>query len=186
MERLNPKEIIMRLLVFFFTLFIILAWHTFSCAGILENRNSMDMVYKDESHCLAVSELRGGKYNPISCYCRDAIMDARYVYENYLLTGKDRNLNGTYLTLEQYAQQMCGEQYDVVVKAIQTKDWQWNGPQVTREYPPENKINQIQPDSEGFRTVEYKVYLTYRDLGGIVTKVENFTALDKLSQNIKK
>jgi hypothetical protein len=113
-------------------------------------------------------------------------MDARYVYENYLLTGKDRNLNGTYLTLEQYAQQICGKQYDVVVKAIQTKDWQWNGPQVTREYPPERKINQIQPDSKGFQTVEYKVHLTYRDLEGIVTKVENFTALDKLPSNIKK
>jgi hypothetical protein len=176
----------MKPFVFCFTLFIILTWHTFSYAGILENRNSMDMVYSDESHCLVAPEIRGKQDKPISCYCRDAIMDARYVYENYLLTGKDRNLNGTYLTIEQYAQQMCGEQYDVVVKAIQTKDWQWNGPQVTREYPPERKINQIQPDNKGFRTVKYKVHLTYRDLERIVTKVENFTALDKLPSNIKK
>jgi hypothetical protein len=54
-----------------------------------------------------------------------------------------------------------------------------------REYPPERKINQIQ-DRKGFQTVEYKVHLTYRDLEGIVTKVENFTALDKLPSNIKK
>ena len=169
-----------------FALFIaILAWHTFSYAGILGNSDNMDMVYSDESHCLVAPELRGKKDNPISCYCRDAIMDARYVYENYLLTGKDRNLNGAYLTLEHHAQQMCGEQYDVV-KAIQTKDWQWNGPQVTREYPPEREINQIQPDSKGFRTVEYKVRLTYRDSAGQVIKVENLTAVEKLPANTKK
>lgn len=112
-------------------------------------------------------------------------MDARYMYENYLLTGKDRNLNGAYLTLEDHAQQMCGEQYDVV-KAIKTKDWQWNGPQVTREYPPEGEINQIQPDSKGFRTVEYRVHLTYRDSVGQVIKVEDYTALDRLPPNPQK
>lgn len=182
----------MRPLVFCFTLFFILVWHTFSSAEILGNRDSMDIVYSDESHCLVAPEIRGKQDNPISCYCRDAIVDARYVYGNYLLTGKDRNLNGAYLTLEHHAQQMCGEQYDVV-KAIQTKDWQWNSPQVTREYPPEREINRIQPDSKGFRTVEYKVHLTYRDIGGHVTKVENFDAkesypaeLDKLPSNTKK
>ncbi len=146
----------------------------------------MDMVYKDESHCLLAPEIRGKQDKQISCYCRDAIMDARYVYENYLLTGKDQNLNGTYLTLEDKAQEMCDERYSAVVKAIQTKDWQWNGPQVIREYPPEREINQIQPDSKGFRTVKYKGHLTYRDLRGNITKVENFTALDKLPPNIKK
>ena len=168
-----------------FTLFIILAWHTFSCAQILGNSDSMDMVYRDESHCLVAPEIRGEKDKPISCFCRDAIMDARYVYQNYLLTGKDRKLNGTYLTLWDHAQQMCGKQYDVL-KATQTKDWQWNGPQVTREYPPESEINQIQPDSKGFRTVEYKVRLTYRDSVGQVIKVENLTAVDKLPTNTKK
>lgn len=175
----------MRPLSPYFTLFIILVWHTLSYAGVLRNSDSMDMVYRDESHCLVAPEIRGEKDNPISCFCRDAIMDARYVYENYLLTGKDRNLNGAYLTLWDHAQQMCGKQYDVL-KATQTKDWQWHGPQVTRGYPPESEINQIQPDGKGFRTVEYKVHLTYRDPGGRVTKVENFTALDKLPKNTKK
>jgi hypothetical protein len=175
----------MRLLVSFFTLFIILVWHILSYAGVLGNSDSMDMVYRDESHCLVAPEIRGEKDNPISCFCRDAIMDARYVYENYLLTGKGRKLIGAYLTLWDHAQQMCGKQYNVL-KATQTKDWQWNGPQVTREYPPESEINQIQPDGKGFRTVEYKVHLTYRDLRGRVTKVENFTALDKLPANTKK
>ena len=169
-----------------FTLFIgILAWHTFLYAGTLGNRDSMDMVYSDETRCLLAPEIRGKQDNPISCHCRDAIMEARYVYATYLYTGKDRNLNGAYLRLWDYAQQMCGEQYDVL-KATQTKNWQWNGPQVTREYPPEREINQIQPDSKGFRTVRYKVRLTYRGPGGHVTKVENFTALDKLLPNTKK
>ena len=174
----------MRPFVFYFALFIILVWHTLSYAGVLGNSDSMDMVYRDESHCLVAPEIRGEKDNPISCFCRDAIMDARYVYENYLLTGKDRKLNGAYLTLWDHAQQMCGKQYEVL-KATQAKNWQWHGPQVTREYPPESEINQIQPDGKGFRTVEYKVHLTYRDIGGHITKVENFTALEKLPPNIK-
>jgi hypothetical protein len=180
------KEIVMKPRVFSFALFIaILAWQTFSYAGILGNSDTMDMIYKDESHCLVEPELRGNQDNPIACYCRDAIMDARYVYEDYLLTGKDRNLNGAYVTLKDRAQQTCGEHYDVA-KAIETKDWQWSGPEVTREYPPEKEINQIQPDTQGFRTVEYKVHLTYRDSAGQVTKVENYTALDKLSPNTRK
>jgi hypothetical protein len=183
---LGAKEIIMKPRVFGFTLFIaILVWHTFSYAGILGNGDNLHMVYSDESHCLVAPELRGKIDDPISCYCRDAIIDARYVYETYLRTGGDGNLNGAYLTLEHHAQQMCGEQYDVV-KAIQTKGWQWSGPQVTREYPPEREINQIQPDSKGFRTVEYKVHLTYRDPGGHVTRVETLTGLDKLLANTKK
>ena len=145
----------------------------------------MDKVYGDESHCLVAPEIRRNSDNPISCYCRDAIMDARYVWGNYLLTGKDRNLNGAYLTLERHARQMCGEHYDII-KAIQTKDWQWNGPQVTRKCPPDNEIEQIKPDSRGFRTVEYEVRLTYRDSQGRVAKVENFTAFELLPPNPKK
>jgi len=169
----------MKRLVFFLTLFPILVWHAFCYGGQLGNTNKMDMVYSDQSHCLVAPEIRGKKDNPISCFCRDAIIDAHYVYENYLLTEKDRNLKGVYLTLVDHAQQMCGETYDVY-KVTQTKDWRWDGPQVTREYPPEREIHKIQPDSNGFRTVEYKVRLTYIDGRGRVAKVENFTALDKL------
>jgi hypothetical protein len=175
----------MRPFVSGFILFIILAWHTFSYAQILGNTDSMDAVYRDESHCLVAREIRGEKDKPISCFCRDAIIDARYVYQNYLLSGKDRKLNGTFLRLWDQAKQICGKQYDVL-EAAETKDWQWNGPQVTREYPPESEINQIQPDSKGFRTVEYKVRLTYRDSAGQVIKVENFTAVEELPANTKK
>ncbi len=130
-------------------------------------------------------EIRGDKDSPISCYCRDAIADARYVYQTYLLTGKDRNLNGTYLILESYARQMCGEGYDVIA-ATQAKGWQWPGLQVTRKYPSDSTIGLIRPDSKGFRTVEYKVRLVYRDPQGRVTKVDNFTALERLPPNFKK
>jgi hypothetical protein len=112
-------------------------------------------------------------------------MDARYVYENYLITGKDRNLNGAYLALVDHARQMCGEKYDVY-RATQTTEWRWDGPQVTRVYPPEREIQKIQADSKGFRTVEYKVRLTYIDAEGRVIKVDNFTALDKLPPEPKK
>ncbi len=145
----------------------------------------MDKVYADESHCLVAPEIRRDSDNQISCYCRDAIMDARYVWGNYLLTGKDRNLNGAYLTLERHARQMCGEHYDVI-KAIQTKDWQWNGPEVTRKYPPNSEIEQIKPDGRGFRTVEYEVRLTYRNRQGRAVKVENFTAFELLPPNPRK
>jgi hypothetical protein len=166
-------------LVSYFALLIILAWHTVSYAQTPANSDNMDMVYRDESHCLVAPEIRGEKDKPISCFCRDAIVEARYVYQNYLLTGKDRNLNGAYLGLWNNAQQMCGEQYDFL-QATQTKNWQWNGPQVTREYPPEGEIQKIHPDSKGLRVVEYKVCLTYIDAGGRVIKVDNFNALDKL------
>lgn len=172
----------MKRLVSLLTLFLILVCHAFSYGGDLQNINK---VYSDESHCLVAPEIRGKKDNPICCFCRDAIMDARYVYETYLLTEKDRNLNGVYLALIDRARKTCGEKYDVY-KATQTTEWRWDGPQVTREYPPEREIQKIHPDSKGFQTVEYKVRLTYIDAAGHVIKVDNFTALDKLPASPKK
>jgi len=180
----GTKENIVRQLVCFLILSLILVWHVFSYAGQRGDINKMDMVYSDESHCLISPEIRGKKDNPISCFCRDAIMDARYVYENYFLTEKDRNLNGVYLTLGDHARQICGEKYDVY-KATQNTEWRWDGPQVTREYPPESEIRKIHPDSSGLRTAEYKVRLSYIDAGGHVIKVDNFTALDKLANKME-
>lgn len=146
----------------------------------------LDKVYGDESHCLVGPEIRGDKDSSISCYCRDAIVDARYVYQTYLTTGKDRNLNGTYLTLVSKAEQMCGEGLVAINEAASSRDWRWNGPEVTRTYPSDSKIEQIRPDSKGFRTVEYLVQVTYRDKHGRITKVDNFTARDILPPNFKK
>jgi len=148
-------------------------------AGInpLGNEDSGGMVYGDDSHCLVANELRGMKDKPISCFCRDAIMDARYLYQTYLITRKDQKLYGAYLTLENHAQQMCGEKYDVC-KAIQTKEWQWDGPQVTRGHEVK-----ILSNNDGSRSLEYKVYLTYFGTRGDVIKADSFTTVDKLFSN---
>ena len=69
---------------------------------------------------------------------------------------------------------------------LEAEAWRWSGPEVTREYPPDSDIGHIRPDSEGFRTVRYKVHLIYRDQGGRVTRVESFTALDMLFANPRK
>jgi hypothetical protein len=175
----------MKTLVYFLSFIFIFGWHASSYAGQSGNTNKMDKIYSDESHCLVSPEIRGKKDNPISCFCRDAVTEARYVYQNYLLTEKDKNLNGVYLTVLDHTQQLCGEKYDVY-KATQAPEWSWDGPQVTRVYPIENEIHKIKPESNGFRTVEYKVRLTYKDAVGRVVKVDNFTALDKLPLNPKK
>ncbi len=169
----------MRPLVCYFLIFFFLVWHTISYAGEVGNISKMDEVYLDVSRCLGAPEIRGEKDNPISCFCRDAIMDARYVYQNYVHTGKDLNLKGIYLTLVGRAQQICGEKYDVW-GATSAGAWQWNGPQVTREYPPEKEILKIKADSKGFRSVKYDVRVTYYDSAGKVVKVENFKAIEKL------
>jgi hypothetical protein len=142
----------------------------------------LDNVYRDETHCLVAPESRGVADKPISCYCRDAIAEARYVWQTYLATGKDRNLNGIYLTLELNAGQKCGEGFNVL-DAIQS---QWNGPEVTRTYPPDRTIEQLKPNQDGFRDVEYAVLLTFRDSRGRVTRVVNFIARDLLPPDFKK
>lgn len=157
----------------------------FSYAGRAQNlANSLNTVYQDETHCLGGPEIRGEKDKPISCYCRDALTDVRYVYQTYLLPGKDDNLTGTCLTLMSNATQMCGA-YDAVSKARE-KDWRWNGPEVVRKYPSEREIEQIKPDKSGFRDVLYEVHLTYRDPQGRVTNVETFKVSERLPLDFKK
>ncbi len=174
----------MRTIFWSLTAFVLLVAHAFlSYAG--EPRNKMDTGYLDESHCLVAPEIRGERDNSISCFCRDAIIDARYLYQTYLLTGKDKNLNGAYLGLVDHARRICGEKYDVY-NATQAEEWQWEGPQVKREYPPDIEILKTKPDSKGFRTVEYKVHLIYFDKGGHIIKVEDFMAAEKLPANFMK
>jgi len=114
----------------------------------------MDKIYADQGHCLALPEIRSDKDNPISCYCRDAIVDARYVYFTYLLPGKDRNLNGIFLALQMHAQGICGKNMDDVMKATETENWKWGGPEVVRNYPPDSEIKRMSPDSNGFSSCE--------------------------------
>lgn len=137
----------------------------------------LDKIYADESHCLTSPEIRGEKDSPISCYCRDAIVDARYVWQTYLLTGKDRNLNGAELALQRNVTLMCGEHYDVN-KAIDAEDWKWNGPEVVRTSPPDDVLRQIKPDSHGMVRYEYAVVILQRDSSGHIVMTESFTAHD--------
>jgi len=46
--------------------------------------SDLDKVYADESHCLTSPEIRSDEDNPISCFCRDAIVEARYLYFTYV------------------------------------------------------------------------------------------------------
>lgn len=139
----------------------------------------LKQIYSDESHCLTGPEIRKDSDNQISCYCRDALMDARYVYRTYLLPGKDENLNGTYLALQMYAQQMCGKDVDVNSPAV-LEQWKWRGPEVVRTYPPDSVIERINPEMKDGkpvgRWVPFTVQLVYRDEQGRVMRTENYAS----------
>jgi hypothetical protein len=146
---------------------------------------AMQKVYMDESHCLTGPEIRTNMDNPISCYCRDAIADARYVHFTYLLPGKDANLYGTYLTLQRDAEEQCSRDTaerndaDFIQKtndAITSKDWKWSGPEVVRTSPPDEVVKRIKPSGEhgAGRWVPYTVQLVYRDAQGRVTRTEEY------------
>jgi hypothetical protein len=145
----------------------------------------MQKVYMDESHCLIAPEIRSDKDNPISCYCRDAIADARYVHFTYLLPRKDANLYGTFLTLKHDALDQCSRDTaergdsDFIQKtydAITSKDWKWSGPEVVRTSPPDEVVKRIKPSGEhgAGRWVPYTVQLVYRDAQGRVMRTEEF------------
>jgi len=150
----------------------------------------MQKVYMDESHCLVSPEMRSDNDNPISCYCRDAIADARYVYFTYVSVASphsDPNLMGPFLALQRNARQECSRaaerlDSDFIAKiesATTSKDWQWNGPEVVRTYPPDKVIRQIKPDSRGWISVGYTAVLLWRDSRGQVTKTESLSAIEE-------
>ncbi len=145
---------------------------------------AINKVYRDESHCLALPEIRSDKDSPISCYCRDAIIDARYVYSTYLVSGKDGNLSGILLTLQQHASEVCGQSSGAVYDATKAKDWKWSGPEVVRTYPSNDVIEHISPEVKDGkpigRSVPFTVQLIYRDAQGRVTRTENYASRDLL------
>lgn len=146
--------------------------------------NELIKIYRDESHCLTAPEIRSDNDKPSSCYCRDTLADMRYMWNTYLLTEKDSNLNGAFLSLVTYATLQCGPTYPPY--AVTEQDWQWDGPKVLRNYLADEVIQQLKPDEKGFRTVPYQVQLIYRDAKRKVVKVESFTAYEKLPPNWKK
>jgi hypothetical protein len=139
----------------------------------------LDDIYLDQSHCLTGPEIRNDKDSAISCYCRDAIVQARYVYLNYFLPGNDDNLSGIVLTLQAHASEMCGKDYDVY-SAAETKGWKWNGPEVVRTYPSDEVIERISPEVKDGkpvgRWVPFTVQLVYHDVRGRVTRTENYAS----------
>lgn len=167
----------MRLTLWFLTVFVFLVGYA-SLSYAEWPMNKMAKICMDESHCLDAPEIRDKKDWSISCSCRDAIMNARYLSQNYL--DKDSNLSGAVLGLVDNAERICSERFDVILQAIMDESWQWEGPQVEREYPPESDILKIKVNNKGFRTVKYRVHLIYFDKGGRVTKVQNFNAIDEI------
>jgi hypothetical protein len=142
--------------------------------------DSLTKLYQDETQCLTAADMRGDKDMSISCWCRDAIVDWRYVYFTYILPGKDRNLNGTLLTLEQNVRNKCGERYQALLEAAGRANWRWDGPEVVRTYPSDDVISRISPETRdgkpSGRWVPFTIQLIYRDSQGNITKTENYSS----------
>lgn len=152
-----------------------------SAAQDVSREKTLDSIYKDESHCLTEADIRADSDYSISCWCRDSIVDARYVYFHYLLTGKDPNLNGTFLALTSHIRESCGKGYDGLRIAM-NPDWKWNGPEVVRIYPPDEVIKRIAPEKKDGREigrwVPFTIQLVYRDASGRVARTENYSGKD--------
>ena len=158
-----------------------MAFAFLSCSSLFVHGQDFDKIYKEESHCLTQPDMRGDRDAPISCYCRDAIVEARYIYFTYLLTFKDRNLNGPFLQLASHVDEVCGDAANGIELGMQ-RDWNWNGPEVVRTYPSDDVIKRIQlePMRKSAKTmgrwVPYTIQLVYRNKQGMVTKTETYSS----------
>lgn len=137
--------------------------------------NALNKIYYDESHCLTLADMRGDQDMPISCYCRDAIVEARYVNFTYLLSSKDLNLTGIFIVLAGNVSQKCGQTLNAFDIAS-SKNWKWDGPEVIRTYPPDGVVKRIKPNNDGVRLVPFTIQLIYRDDKGGVTRTENYSS----------
>jgi hypothetical protein len=102
------------------------------------------------------------------------------VYFTYLLPGKDRNLNGVFLSLVAKISANCGEDYEAFQVARQ-HDWKWDGPEVVRTYPSDEVIQRIKLErlNKGEtlgRWVPFSVQLVYRDAKGHVLRTETYSS----------
>lgn len=155
--------------------------------------SDLDKVYADESHCLVSPEIRSEKDNPISCFCRDAIIEARYLYFKYVTAdspNSDPNLRGPFLALQARAEERCSrdkaERLSMdftrrMLDATTAKDWKWIGPEVVRTYPPDDVLRQIKPDGQGMIRYDYTVVILQRDSSGHVVKTDSFTAKNEVA-----
>jgi hypothetical protein len=141
---------------------------------------SLEAVYRDESRCLTSADMRGDQDMHMSCWCRDAIVDARYVYFTYVLGRKDPNLNGVFLSLEARINRQCGKGYQNAHKVATRDGWKWDGPEVVRTYPTDDVISRIAPEMRDGkpigRWVPFTVQLIFRDAQGHVKRTENYSS----------
>lgn len=155
-------------------------------APSVDGLSSLDKVYSDETHCLTSADMRGDRDLSISCWCRDAIVEARYVFFNYVSIEsgpKDPNLKGIFLRLEGNIPQNCGPEYQQKTDGVaRVKDWRWNGPEVVRTYPSDEAVSRIKPEpytkggkSVG-RWVPFTIQLVYKDAHGLILRTENYSS----------
>lgn len=158
---------------------LVVCWALLAGVAHSQDKINLDNVYYDQTHCLTAPDMRGDNDRPISCFCRDAIIDARYVYSEYLLSGKDGNLRGPYLTLLRGISDQCGIEGETAIQKAQSKNWNWDGPEVVRGFPPNDVIKRIPPEpgqKAVMRWVPYTVQLNYRDASGRVIQTENYSS----------
>lgn len=146
--------------------------------------SDLQKIYADESHCLLDNELRNVDDQALSCSCRDALVQARYIYKTYFTTGKDPNLDGVYVEMGIRALRVCGKDNS---KFSDTGDdhWNWNGPEVIRTYLTDSEVERFPPDDSGWRRAPYSVKLIFHDEQGRVTKVELYTSSQAVSPKWK-
>jgi len=86
----------------------------------------------DVRHCLRVAETRDENDKPITCECRDAIVDARYMY--FVAVPKEGNLRGVFADLQAWVKEACGRGF-ADYEVVPWEKWKWEGPEVVRKYP---------------------------------------------------
>ena len=143
----------------------------------------LDAVYYDQTHCLTAADMRGEQDMRMSCWCRDAIVDARYVYFTYVRFGSkyDANMSGPVLGLEAHINQVCGEGVDKAVEVTERESWRWPGPEVVRTYPSDDVVARIKPEERGktlWRGIPFTVQLVYRDGQGRITRTETYSSVE--------
>lgn len=84
-------------------------------------------IYQSEEACSKPADAPTDDHTGMaSCYCRDDIADARYVYFKYVDGSRDRNLSGVFLGLQRRIREDCGPAANGF-RLARDKDWRWTG-----------------------------------------------------------
>ena len=143
--------------------------------------SGLDKIYTDEGHCLTDADIRSDNDMPISCWCRDAIADLRYVYSNYFefrSPRRDVNMAGPILQLEKNARHVCGDDAYNLSNVEDDANWRWPGPEVVRSFPPEEVIARIKSEMRNgkkWRGTPFSVQLVFRDSQNHITRTDTYS-----------